>query len=174
MYIPISINKLMLGLRVRFISSHLTADKVFLVNPRAITGSPKTSLLLEAKSTHELISKPRLILVAHTGDLRWYITSNQQVQMLFQNLNRIVTKPNVPPGQILYCTTDCISIDLMFQENFSTNTQVWNRPSHRNNCGQRSDLSYPWVLQQQPVLGQKQVIRKSSVKPRAWVGPTTN
>ena len=28
--------------------------------------------------------------------------------------------------QIPYCTTDCIPVDLMFQENFPTNTQVWN------------------------------------------------
>ena len=65
-----------------------------------------------------LIIKLRLIRVAHTDDLGWYITSNQQGQMLVRNLNRIVSKPNVTPGQILYCTTDCIPVDLMFQEIF--------------------------------------------------------
>ena len=44
------ITKLTLGLRVGFISSHLAADKLFPVNPRAITGPPKISLLLEAKA----------------------------------------------------------------------------------------------------------------------------
>ena len=46
-----------------------------------------------------LIIKPRLILVTHTDDLGWNITSNQQGQMLVQNLNMIVSKPNVMPGQ---------------------------------------------------------------------------
>ena len=127
----VSVTKLTLGLRVGFISSHLTANKLFPVNPKAITSSPKMSLLFEAKSMPELIIKPRLIPAG------WYITSNQQGQMFVQYLNRIVSKLNVMPGQILYCTKDCIPVDLMFQENFPTNTKVWNRLSHLNNCRQR-------------------------------------
>ena len=74
-------------------------DKLFPVNPRAITGSPKMSLLLEAKSMPALIIEPRFILVMHTDDLGWwYITSNQQGKMFVQNLNRIVSRPNVTPG----------------------------------------------------------------------------
>ena len=132
---PLSVTKQTLDLRVGFISSHLTANKLFPVNPRAITGLPKMSLLLEAKSTPAMIIKPRLILVTHTDDLCCYITSNQQGQMFVQNLNRIVSKPNVTPRQIPCCTTDCIPVYLMFQENFPTNTQ--NRLSHRNDCRQR-------------------------------------
>ena len=49
----------------------MTADKLFLVNPRAITGPPKMSLLLGAKSMPALIIKPRLILVTHTDDIGW-------------------------------------------------------------------------------------------------------
>ena len=60
---PVSGTKLTLGLRVGFISSHLTVNKLLPVNPRAITGPPKMSLLLEAKSMPALIIKPRLILV---------------------------------------------------------------------------------------------------------------
>ena len=75
-------------------------------------GPSKMSLLLEAKSTLALIMKTRLIIVVHMGDLNWYITSNQQGQ----NLNRIVSKPNVTPGQVLYYTTHRISINLMFHE----------------------------------------------------------
>ena len=86
------------GLRVGFISSHWTVDKLFPVNPRAITSPPKMSLLLEAKSMPALIIKPRLILVAHTDDLGWNKTSNQQQQMLILNLNRIVIRTNVTPG----------------------------------------------------------------------------
>ena len=98
--IPVSITKLMLGLRVGFISSHLTVDKLFPINRRVFTGPPKVSLLLEAKSMPALIIKPRFILVMHMDDLGWYITSNQQGKILVQNLNRIVRKPNVMPRQI--------------------------------------------------------------------------
>ena len=81
-------------------------------------GDPDNSFpyLLGAKSMPALIIKPRFILVTHTDDLGWYIT----------NLNMIVRKKNVTPRQFLYCTTDSIPIDLMFQENFPTHTQVWN------------------------------------------------
>ena len=100
-------------------------------------GPPKMSLLLETKSISALIIKPRLILVKHTDDLGWYITSNQQGQMFIQNLNRIISKPNVVSEQILYCTTDCIPVDLMFQENFPTNTDVWNHLRQQKDCRQR-------------------------------------
>ena len=135
--IPVSFTKLQLGLRVGFISSHLTAGKLFPVNPKAITSLPKIRLLLEAKGMPALIIKPRLILVTHTDHLGWYTTSNQQGQMFVRNLNRIVSKLNVMPVQIQYCASDCIPVDLMFQENFPTNTQVWNRLSHRNDYRQR-------------------------------------
>ena len=77
--INVSDTKLMLGLRVCFISSDLSANKLFPINPRAITGPPKMSLLLEVEITSALIIEPRLILVTHTDDLGGYITSNQQV-----------------------------------------------------------------------------------------------
>ena len=64
------------------------------------------SHLLEAKSTSALIIKPSLILVANTDDLGWNITSNQQLRMVVKNLNRIVSRPNVTPGKILYRTTN--------------------------------------------------------------------
>ena len=117
--IPVSVTKLTLGLQLGFISSRLTMDKLFPVNPRAITSPVNISHLLEAKSMPALIIKPRFILVTHTDDLGWYKTSNQQGQMFVENLNRIVSKPNVMPGQIPYYT-DSIPIDLMFQENFPT------------------------------------------------------
>ena len=119
----------MLGLRVCFISSDLTANKLFPINPRAVTGPPKMSLLFEVESTSALIIEPRLILVTCTDDLGGYITSNQQGKMLVQNLHRIVRRPNVTPEQIPQCTTDCIPINLVFQENFPTNTQVRNTVS---------------------------------------------
>ena len=76
--IYVSNTKVMLGLRVGFISSHSTADKLFLVNLRAFMGPPKMSLLHEAKSMPALIIKPTLILVAHPDDLGWNKTYNQQ------------------------------------------------------------------------------------------------
>ena len=93
--IHVSVTKLTLCLRVGLISSHLTADKLFPVNSRAITGPPKMSLLFEAKSMPAFIIKPRLILVTHNDDLGWYITSNQQGMMFIQELNGIVGKTNV-------------------------------------------------------------------------------
>ena len=135
--IPVFNTKLMIGLRVGFISTHLIADKLFPVNPRAITGLPKMSLLLEAKSMPALIIKQRFILVMYMDNLCWYITSNQQGKMYVQNLNRNVRKPKVTPWQLPYCTRDSIPIDSMFQENFPTHTQVWNCLSYRNDCRQR-------------------------------------
>ena len=57
--IPVSGTEPMLGLRVGFIGSHLTVDKLIKVNLRAITGPPKMSFLLEAKSVPALIIKPQ-------------------------------------------------------------------------------------------------------------------
>ena len=94
----VSVTKLMLCLRVGFISCHLTVDKLFPVNPRVITGQPKMSLLLEDKSVPALIIKPRLIFLTHMDDLGWYITSNKQGQMFDRNFNRIVSKQNGTPG----------------------------------------------------------------------------
>ena len=130
--IAVSVTKLTLGLCVCFISSHLTANKLFPVNPRAITGPPKMSLLPEAKRMPALIVKPRFILVTHTDDLGWKITSNQMGQIFVQNLNRIFRKSNVTPGQILYCTRGYIPVNLLFEENVPANTQIRNRLSHRN------------------------------------------
>ena len=82
--IPVSDTKLTLSLPVGFINSPLSADELFPVNPRVITGPPKMSLLLEAKSMHALIINQRLILVTHTDDLGWYRASNQQGKMFVQ------------------------------------------------------------------------------------------
>ena len=141
--IPVSVAKLMLGLRVGFISSHLVVDKLFPVNPRAITGPPKMSILHEAKGMPALIIKPRPILVSYTDDLGLYITSNKQGKMFVQNLNRIVRNPNVTPRQYPYCTADSIPIDLMFQENFPSYLQVWNCLSHRNDCDREEWFELP-------------------------------
>ena len=48
--ISISDAKLMLGLRAGFISCHLTAGTLFLVNPKAMTVPPKMSILLRSKA----------------------------------------------------------------------------------------------------------------------------
>ena len=48
--IDVSDTKLMLGLRVCFISFDFTANELFSINPRAIKGPPKMSLLLEVES----------------------------------------------------------------------------------------------------------------------------
>ena len=76
--------ELTLGLRVGFISSHLTADKLLKISKRATTGSPKMSHPLEVKSTPASIIKSKLLLVSDTDDLGRYITSNQQREILVQ------------------------------------------------------------------------------------------
>ena len=38
--------------------------------------------------------------------------------MFVQNLDRIVRKSNVTPRQFQYCTTDSITINLLFQKTF--------------------------------------------------------
>ena len=110
MNVSFSGTKLTLGLRVGFISSHLTVDKLFPVNLRAITVPPKMSLLFEAKSMLALIIKPRLILAAHTDDLGWNKMSNQRQQMLIQNLNRILSA-----DQMLHQGRSCIALQTVFQ-----------------------------------------------------------
>ena len=72
--IPVSVTKLMLGHRVGFICFHMTTDKLFPINPRAITGPPKIRFLLEAKSMPALIINPMSIPVIHTDELGCYIT----------------------------------------------------------------------------------------------------
>ena len=76
--------------------------ELFQVNPRAIKVPSMMSLTLEVKSMPALIIKPPLIPVTHTDDLSWYMTSNEQRQMFVQNLNMIVSKPNVLAWQILH------------------------------------------------------------------------
>ena len=55
--IHVSDAKVTLGVRVDLISSHLIVDKPFSINPGAITGPPKMSLVLAVKSTLALIIK---------------------------------------------------------------------------------------------------------------------
>ena len=97
--------------------------------------------------------------------------------MLIQGLNRIVSRPkfNVKPGQILNCTTNCIPINLMLKENFPTNTQVWNTLSHHMTADREewSELPMGATTETRTRSGTS-VFRRSSVPPRAWVGPTTN
>ena len=88
------------------------------------------SLLLEAQSTPELlIIEPGFMLVVLMDDLGWYITSHLKGQMLVQNPHGFVSRQNITPELIQYCTTTCIPIpiNLVFWQNFPTNTQVWNR-----------------------------------------------
>ena len=57
------------------------------------------SLVVEAERMPALIIKPRLILVMYVDDLGWYITSNQQGQMLVQNVNMIVRNQMLRQGR---------------------------------------------------------------------------
>ena len=62
----------------------------------------KPRLILVANMDHlgwGQIIKPRLILVANMDHLGWNKTSNQQQQMLIQNLNRIVSRRKLRQGR---------------------------------------------------------------------------
>ena len=77
----------MLDLLVCFISSDLTANKLFPINPRGITGPPKMSLLLEVESLSAYIIEPWLILgiLVMTYKLPIYIDSIFKQKLLFKN-----------------------------------------------------------------------------------------
>ena len=124
--IPVSVTKLMLDLRVVFISFHLIADKLFPVNPRAITGPPKMSLLLESKSMPALIIKPRFILVKHTDDIVGTLrptrrescsfktsTGLSESQMLCQGSSRIAP-------QTVFQLTGCFKKTFLLTHKFGT------------------------------------------------------
>ena len=84
---------------IRFHKLSQDRGKLFLVNSRAIMGPPTMSLLFDAERMAAFIIKPRQLLVVHTDDLGWFITSNQQRQMhVQQNLDRFVSRPNGTPG----------------------------------------------------------------------------
>ena len=150
--IDVSDTKLMLGLLVCFISSDLTVNKLFPINPRVVTGPPKMSLLLEVETTSSLIIEPKLILVTYTDDLGGYITSNQQGKMLVQNLHRIVTRTNVTPGQIRIAQQTVLKLTWCFRKSFLLTHYGCEQPvPSKWPPRSTSDPSYQWVLQQQPV-----------------------
>ena len=131
-----------------FINSHLTADKLFPVNPRAITGAPKISLLLKANLMPELIISTTL--VAHTDDLGLNKTSNQHSKCLFK------TSTGLSADQMLRQSRFCIATQTVFQLTWC----FWKIFVLTHNFGtgwalatERRDLSYIWMLQQQTVLG---------------------
>ena len=63
----------------------------------------------------------------------------------------------------------------MFKENFPTNTQVWYCLSHWNDCRQRGVIGVTYgCYNRNHTRSGTSVIRRSSVPPCAWVGPTTN
>ena len=96
---------------------------------RTITSPPKMSLLLEVKSTTALIIKPRLNLFMQMDDLGWYIMSNLWGQMLIQNLNRIVRRPNVIPGQILDCRIQFSRADPQNANSLRDMAKIWSSRS---------------------------------------------
>ena len=46
--------------------------------------------------------------------------------MFIQNVNMMVSRPDVLLERSLYCIKNSIPINYVFQENFPTNTQVFN------------------------------------------------
>ena len=136
-------------------------------------GPPKMSLQLEAKNLPALIIKPRLIIVAHTDDLGWNKSSKQWKQMLIPNLNRIVSTPNVMPGHILYCTTNCIPIDLMFKEPLLLTNKFGTAWAIKMTTDRHKWSELPMgAATATYTRSGTSVISRLSVTIRAWAGPT--
>ena len=152
--ITVSVTKLTLSLRVGFISSHLTADKLFPVNPRAIMGPPNMSLLLEAKSMLSLIIKPRLILVSHTDDLGWYITSTSRERCSFKTSTGLSESQMLRQGNSRIASQTVFQLTWCFRKTFLLTSLELPEPSKWLPT-ERRDPSYLSVLQQQPVLSQE-------------------
>ena len=70
---------LMRGLVIHNNIPVLAVDKLFLVNPRAITGPHKMDLLFDVKSTPALIIRPRLIHVVYMHDLCMYRHTHKKI-----------------------------------------------------------------------------------------------
>ena len=98
--------------------------------------------------------------------------------MLVQNLNRIASRQNVRQGLILYCATNCIPIDLLtwcLKKTFLL--------THKFGAARAIEMTADREEWSELPIGATtathtrsgtSVIRRSSVPPRAWVGPTTN
>ena len=110
--IPVSVTKLMLSLRVGFISSHLTADKLFPVNPKAITGPLKMSLLLEGRGQkHACIDHQTEVYPCYTP---WLVHNVQQAgKDVHSKTQQDCQKAKCYASQFPYCTTDSIPIDFI-------------------------------------------------------------
>ena len=52
--------------------------------------------------------------------------------MFIENLNRIVSKPNVTPGRIPYCTTDSIPIVFVSKKKIVSKTSYMIIPNQKN------------------------------------------
>ena len=171
--IQVSDTNLTLGLLVGFISSHFTADKLLPVNSRAITGSPKMSLLPEAISMPALIIKPMLILVMHKVYLIWYIKSNQQGQMIVQ------TSTGLSACQMLRQGRSCIAPQKVFQLTWCSRRTFL--LTHKCRTAWAIDMTADKEEWSELPIGATtgtrsgtSVISRPSVPPLAWVGPTTN
>ena len=129
--------KLTLGLGVGFISyAHTLPTK-----PEIYHGSTEDEYPAEGQKyvcidhqtkAHPCSAHPWLLLVHNVQPAGTDARSK---------LNRIVSRPNVMPWQLRYCTTNCITINFMFRENFPTSTQVCNSLSHRNDGRQKGVVS---------------------------------
>ena len=116
--IPVSDTKLSPCLLVGFISSHLTADKLFPVHQRAIRGLPKMSIQLKAKGASALIIKPTPFLVAHTDVFGWNITSNQQEKSLYKACTGLSPNKMLHPGRSCSAPQTEIQLTLSFKKTF--------------------------------------------------------
>ena len=155
--IPVSITKLMLGLIIGFISSHLIADKLFPINPRTITGPPKMSLMLRPKIMPALIIKPRFIYPCFAHGWPWLVHNVQPA-------GKDVRSKHQQDYQRAKCYSKTVPV--LHHKQYSNWFDVSGKLSYSHTSlelpepskwlpTERSDLSYLSVLQQQPVLSKE-------------------
>ena len=134
--IPVSVTKLTLGLRVGFISSHLM-DKLFLLTEERSRVHRRWASCLGPKACLHLSSNKGISTLCTRMTLVGLERPTCRDRCSFKTSTGLSASQMVSQGRSCICTTYCIPVALMFQENFPTNTQVWNRLSHRNDCQQR-------------------------------------
>ena len=163
--IPVSVTKLTLFLWVGFISSHLTADlskvaKNTLQHIHHVMNSDHGSTEDESPAwgqKHSCIDHLTKAYPCSAHGWLWLVhKSNQQGQIFVKNHIRIVSKPNVTPGQIPYFTTDSIPVDLFFSGKlYYSHTRLEPPEQSKWLPTESYNLSYLSVLRQLPVLGQE-------------------
>ena len=110
-------------------------------------------------------------IVAHTYGLGWYITSNQQGQMFVQNLNRLSAGQMLRQSRSRIAPQTVIQLCWCFSKTFLRTHKFRTAWAIEMTADREEWLP---IITATIATRTRSVIRRSSVPPSAWVGPTTN